>query len=86
MTGPVPYETLVRWGVVWQRLEVLTEELARCADQAGALVGRLSGRCDADGRWISARPGADPLEGLLGDAFWDQLDRDVARRLTDARG
>ncbi len=58
MTGDriAPYETLVRWGVLHDRLRRLSDEIARCADQAAAIVERLSGRFDAAGQPLAARP------------------------------
>lgn len=96
MSEPVtPYETLVRWGVVHERLHRLADELADCGERAARVVERLSGRYDANGQPISACgryysddgepvPGglrADPLVAVLADEFWEQFYRDVTRRL-----
>lgn len=83
MTDPVPYETLVRWQAVFDRLEDLADELHDCAQRAGEIVERLSGRFDDDGNPLWARN--DALGKVLGDEFWAQLGRDGDRLLKKQR-
>lgn len=78
----VPYETLVAWGAVADRLAEVAADLGRLSEQAGRLLMQLTGRFDAAGNRTAPE---SELGDLLGDEFWDQLFRDVERRrMSDA--